>query len=207
MFTGIIQDTGIIVNRTINKDSIRFTVKPENKSFNKNIKIGDSVSINGACMTVENYKSTEFNFTTIKESLSKTNLSVLKLEELVNLESAMTLRSKLDGHIVQGHVDCTGIIKKITALKDSWEYFIEFSSEFRENIIKIGSIAINGVSLTIADIPKETSRKILIKVAIIPHTYKNTNFRKFKTGDMVNVEFDMLGKYVNRIFKNKNTGR
>lgn len=207
MFTGIIQDTGIIVNRTINKDSIRFSVRPENKSFNKNIKVGDSISVNGACMTVENNNSTEFNFTTIRESLSKTNLSLLKLKELVNLESAMTLRSKLDGHIVQGHVDCTGVVKKINVLKDSWEYYIEFRSEFRENIIKIGSIAINGVSLTIADIPKETTKNILIKIAIIPHTFKNTNFRKFKAGDKVNIEFDMLGKYVNRIFKNKNTGR
>ena len=201
MFTGIIQATGIIINRSVNKDSIRFTVKPENKSFSKSIKIGDSVSINGACMTVENIKSGEFGFTTIKESLSKTNLSALKLKDLVNLETAMTLRSKLDGHIVQGHVDCTGEVKKINKLKDSWEYFIEFSSEFRENVIRIGSVAINGVSLTIADISKETSKNILIKVAIIPHTYKNTNFSNLKSEDKVNIEFDMLGEYVNRIFK------
>lgn len=206
MFTGIIQDTGKIVNRTVYKDSIKFTVKPDNKIFTKNIKIGDSVSINGACMTVENSKSGEFSFTTIKESLSKTNLSALKLSNLINLETAMTLRSKLDGHIVQGHVDCTGEVRKIIKFKDSWEYFIEFSSEFSENIIRIGSIAINGVSLTIAGIPKETSKKVLIKIAIIPHTYKYTNFNKLKEGDKVNIEFDMLGKYVNRIFKNKNTG-
>ncbi|HMQ68047.1 MAG TPA: riboflavin synthase [Ignavibacteria bacterium] len=202
MFTGIIQDKGKIVKRTVNKDSIRFTVKPESKIFTKNLKIGDSISINGACMTVENIISGEFSFTTIKESLSKTNLSALKSDDLVNLEEAMTLRSKLDGHIVQGHVDCTGTVKKITKLKDSWEYFIEFSSEFSQNIIPIGSIAINGVSLTIAAIPKENAKNVLIKVAIIPHTFKHTNFSKLKAGDTVNIEFDILGKYVNRIFKN-----
>ena len=207
MFTGIIQDTGKIVSRTVNKDSIRFTVKPGNKKFTKNLKIGDSVSINGACMTVEDINSGDFNFTTIKESLSKTNLSALKLNDLINLEEAMTLRSKLDGHIVQGHVDCTGIVKEIKKLKDSWEYFIEFSSKFSQNIIPVGSIAINGVSLTIAAIPEERSGKVLIKVAIIPHTFKFTNFSKLKAGESVNIEFDMLGKYVNRILKKKNTGR
>ena len=111
------------------------------------------------------------------------------------------MNSKLDGHIVQGHVDTTGIVKKIIKLKDSYEFFIEFTSRFRNNIIYVGSIAVNGVSLTIADIVKETKRSILIKVAIIPHTMEVTNFRYLKAGDKVNIEFDLMGKYVQRILK------
>ncbi len=145
----------------------------------------------------------KFEFTTIKESLSKTNLSSLKLKDLVNLEKAMTLNSRLDGHIVQGHVDTTGKIKKIVTLKDSWEYYIEFPVKFSCYVIYVGSISVNGVSLTVAQIVSDNSKKTLIKVAIIPHTFEVTNFKDLKVNDTVNIEFDMLGKYVNRIFEKK----
>ncbi len=200
MFTGIIQDVGRVKGKTAKGDSIKFLVEPSSKKFLKDVTAGESISINGACMTVEKKLSGKFEFTTIMESLSKTNLSTLKINELVNLEKAMTLSSKLDGHIVQGHVDSTGVVKKIITKKDSWEYYIEFDSKFRDNIIYVGSIAVNGVSLTIAGIVKETVKKILIKLAIIPHTFKVTNFNSLKENDKVNIEFDMLGKYVNRIF-------
>ena len=121
--------------------------------------------------------------------------------DYINLEKAMKLNSKLDGHIVQGHVDITGIVKKIIPLKDSYEFFIEFSSRFRNNIIYVGSIAVNGVSLTVAEIVRETKKSVLIKVAIIPHTMEVTNFRFLKAGDKVNIEFDLMGKYVQRILK------
>jgi riboflavin synthase len=115
----------------------------------------------------------------------------------------MKIDATLDGHIVQGHVDSTGIVKKINQLKDSWEYFIEFSSKFRNNIIYVGSISVNGVSLTIAEIVKESKKSVLIKVAIIPHTYNVTNFKFLKPKDRVNLEFDMLGKYAVRLLTNK----
>lgn len=201
MFTGIVQDQGKIKSMEKAGDSIRFTVLPYSKNFLKDVKIGDSISINGACMTVEKKSTGSFEYTTVKESLSKTNLGSLEINDAVNLEKAMTLKSKLDGHIVQGHIDTTGKVIKINPLKDSWEFFIEFQSEYRDNIIEIGSIAINGVSLTIADIIKETSKLIVIKVAIIPHTLAVTNFKFLKQKDLVNIEFDMMGKYVKRILK------
>ncbi|HMS34848.1 MAG TPA: riboflavin synthase [Ignavibacteria bacterium] len=203
MFTGIVQDTGKVTGRIIKGDSLKFQVEPSDKTFLKDIKAGESISINGACMTVERKSQGKFEFTTVNESLSKTNLSVLKLKDLVNLEKAMTLNSRLDGHIVQGHVDTTGEIKKINTLKDSREYFIEFSGEFRQNVIYVGSISVNGVSLTIAQIINESRKSVLIKVAIIPHTFEVTNFKNMKVNDPVNIEFDMLGKYVKRIFDKK----
>ncbi|MBS1551840.1 MAG: riboflavin synthase [Bacteroidetes bacterium] len=201
MFTGIVQDLGKIISRKVKGDSIKFTVSPTINGYLKDVKAGESISVNGACMTAETVHKNRFEFTTINESLSKTNLSLLSENDFINLEKAMKMDSKLDGHIVQGHVDTTGIVKKIIKLKDSYEFFIEFTSRFRNNIIYVGSIAVNGVSLTIADIVKETKRSILIKVAIIPHTMEVTNFRYLKAGDKVNIEFDLMGKYVQRILK------
>lgn len=198
MFTGIVTDMGKIVANKPKGDSIKFLVEPTIRQYLNDIKTGDSMSINGACMTVEAKKANKFEFTTINESLSKTNLGDLKIGSFVNLEKPMKLDSKLDGHIVQGHVDATGVVKKINRLEDSWEYFIEFSSRFRDNIIYVGSISINGVSLTIAEIVKESKKSVLVKVAIIPHTYDVTNFKYFKINDRVNIEFDMMGKYVMR---------
>lgn len=201
MFTGIVQDQGKILKRAIKGDSINFTVSPSMKNYLKDISAGESISINGACMTAVKVSKDSFDFTTVNESLSKTNLGSLSVNDLVNLEKAMKLNSKLDGHIVQGHVDTTGTVKKVVALKDSYEFFIEFSPRFRSNIIYVGSIAVNGVSLTVAEIVKETKKAILIKVAIIPHTMEVTNFRNMKKGDIVNIEFDLLGKYVQRMLK------
>lgn len=199
MFTGIIQDQGKVKVRNRYGDSIRFKILPCSKAFLKDVKIGDSISINGACMTVEKKGKDFFEFTTVNESLNKTNLGLLDINEFVNLEKAMRMNAKLDGHIVQGHIDTTGFVKKINTLEDSWEFFIEFQSVFKDNIIKIGSIAINGVSLTIADIIKESGKTIVIKIAVIPHTFSVTNFKYLKPEDKVNIEFDMLGKYVKRI--------
>ncbi len=198
MFTGIVTDMGKIIANNPKGDSIKFLVEPTNRNYLNDIKTGDSMSINGACMTIEAKKGRRFEFTTIKESLSKTNLGDLKIGSYVNLEKPMRIDSKLDGHIVQGHVDATGIVKKINNLKDSWEFFIEFSSRFRDNIIYVGSISVNGVSLTIAEIVKEDKKNVLIKVAIIPHTFEVTNFKYFEVGTRVNIEFDMMGKYVMR---------
>ena len=184
-------------------DGIRFAVKPASVDFLASTNIGDSISINGACMTAEMVTENEFEFTTIKESLSKTNLGLLQTGDKVNIEVAMTMNSKLDGHIVQSHVDTTGTVEEIKPLENSYEFFISFPSKFRQNIIYVGSIAVNGVSLTIAEIVSEDNDKVTIKIAIIPHTYEVTTFGNLKAGDKVNIEFDMIGKYVQRIM-NKN---
>ncbi|MEO6694716.1 MAG: riboflavin synthase [Ignavibacteria bacterium] len=201
MFTGIIQDTGKVKSRIKKGDSLGLVVTPDSHSFLSDVKNGDSISINGACMTVETFTADNFEFTVINESLTKTNLGNLEVNSVVNLEKAMTLNSKLDGHIIQGHVDTKGQIQKITNRNGSHEFFIDFSNDFSDNIIYVGSITINGVSLTIADIVEENPIKTLIKIGIIPHTYKITNFNLLKENDMVNIEFDMMGKYVKRILK------
>jgi len=201
MFTGIVTDMGKVVSIVSFGDSIKFSVESKQKNYLKNNITGQSMAINGACMTIEKIKNNRFNFTTIKESLSKTNLGDLKKGSYVNLEKPMIMNASLDGHIVQGHVDTTGKVNRIHKLLDSWEYFISFSSIFRDNIIYVGSIAVNGVSLTIADIVSDTRKEITVKVSIIPHTYKVTNFQFLKPRDRVNLEFDMLGKYVKRALK------
>lgn len=205
MFTGIVTDMGKVMKIQTVGDSIKFTVKPTIKGYLQNVKKGSSIAINGACMTITDRKKDMFEFTTVNESLKKTNLGDLKIGSYVNLEKPMQINSTIDGHIVQGHVDTTGNVQKIIKLKDSWEYYFTFSSKFKDNIIYVGSIAVNGVSLTIAQILKETKKNILIKIAIIPHTWKVTNFKYMKPGDRVNIEFDMLGKFVKRIIENIKT--
>lgn len=198
MFTGIVTSTGKVIKITPRGDSIVFLVHPQTKNYLKDRRKGDSMAINGACMTITSIKSGKFEFTTVNESLSKTNLGDLKIGSYVNLEKPMKLHESLDGHIVQGHVDTTGKVHNIKKLKDSWEFYFEFPLKYKKNLIYVGSISVNGISLTVAGI-KETSKSVIIKVAIIPHTYSATNFMYLKKGDRVNLEFDMLGKFVMRI--------
>jgi len=200
MFTGIIQDVGR-VSGVLNKgDSKGFTVTV-GSDFLSGVKTGDSISVNGACMTVEEYSSDTFVFTTILESLKKTNLGDLKDGYYVNLEKSMTMNSKIDGHIVSGHIDTIGLVDKVIENENSWEFFIKFSNKFSDNVIYKGSIAINGVSLTIAEIVKEGNKNTTIRISIIPHTFNNTTFKGIKEKDVVNIEFDLLGKYVKRILR------
>lgn len=199
MFTGIVTDIGKVLRTTPKGDSIRFLIAPSKKGYLKDRRKGDSIAINGACMTIESLKNNIFEFTTVKESLSKTNLGDLRIGSYVNLEKPMKLSESFDGHIVQGHVDATGTVYKINKLKDSWEFFFEFPNKFKKNIIYVGSISVNGISLTIAQIVRETKNSVIIKVAIIPHTYSATNFKYLTPGDRINLEFDMLGKFVMRI--------
>ncbi|MBN1633016.1 MAG: riboflavin synthase [Ignavibacteria bacterium] len=180
-------------------DSIKFTVEPAQRNYLKGVRKGESIAINGACMTITAKKGRSFEFTTVNESLVKTNLGDLKKGSYVNLEKPMSLNGAIDGHLVMGHVDTTGKVFKVVRLKDSWEYYFTFSSKFKDNIIYVGSISINGVSLTIADIIRESKKEILIKIAIIPHTWKVTNFRYMKPGNRINIEFDMIGKFVKRV--------
>ncbi|MDD5361850.1 MAG: riboflavin synthase [Ignavibacteria bacterium] len=198
MFTGIVTSTGKVIKITPRGDSIVFSVSPEVKNFLKDRRKGDSMAINGACMTITAIKNGVFEFTTVNESLSKTNLGDLIRGSYVNLEKPMKLNDSLDGHIVQGHVDTTGKVYSVKKLKDSWEFYFEFPIKYKKNLIYVGSITINGISLTVAGI-KDTKKSVVIKTAIIPHTYSATNFQHLKKDDRVNLEFDMLGKYVMRI--------
>lgn len=200
MFTGIIQDTGKILSSIDKGDSKKFAVNVTD-GFLSDVKIGDSISVNGACMTVESYSKDTFEFTTISESLKRTNLGKLETNSYVNLEKSMTMNSKLDGHIVSGHIDTIGLIDKVIENEDSWEFFIKFSNKFSDNVIYKGSIAINGVSLTVAEIVKEGNKNSTIRLSIIPHTFNHTNFKFLREGDIINIEFDLLGKYVKRILR------
>ncbi len=202
MFTGIVQTTGRVISVNHTGDSAEIKILPAADNYAEEIKNGDSISVSGVCLTVTSVEKGSLKFTAVKETLSKTNLGELNAGDYLNLEKAMTVNSKLDGHLVQGHVDTTGKVNRIIENTGSHEFFISFSGKFRDFIIKIGSISVDGVSLTIADITEDTDEGIEIKIAVIPHTYQNTAFKHLKEGDTVNIEFDMMGKYIKRIFEN-----
>lgn len=202
MFTGIIETTGTVTSINPTESNKELIIEPYSNEFLIDVKTGDSIAVNGACMTVEEIINGTFKFTAIHETLSKTNLGYLKIEDEVNLEKAMKTEMRVDGHFVQGHVDTTGNVIKVKDLIKTWEYFIEFPAKFSENVIYVGSIAIDGISLTIAEIVEDKRDVTIIKVAIIPHTYDVTNIKDLQEGSIVNLEFDMLGKYVKRIIQN-----
>lgn len=201
MFTGIVETTGKVLSKTKEGTGIRLSVKPNTAGYLKRMKVGDSMAINGACMTITSKNSASFTFDTMAESLKKTNLGLLKSGSLVNLERAMSAGARFDGHFVQGHVDTTGLITKINKLDGSWEIFIEFPKKLADSVIYVGSISVDGISLTVAEIVKDKGTKAVIKVAIIPHTLKVTKLGQAKPGDVVNIEFDMIGKYIKRIIE------
>ena len=194
MFTGIIESLGKITNVKADRGNIDFTIESE---ISKELKIDQSVSHNGVCLTVTQKSDNTHTVTAVKETLDKSSLKNFSVDDLINLERAMKLGERLDGHLVQGHVD--GVAKCISVYVNdgSWIYQFEFDIKNEMLLIEKGSICINGVSLTVFDIVKNT-----FKVTIIPYTYENTSFKKLKEGDMVNIEFDMIGKYLAR-FNNK----
>lgn len=196
MFTGLVEEIGIIKNiKPLGKGR---EISIFSKLINKDINLGDSINVNGVCQTVEFYDSKYFSVTAVEETLRKTNLGTLKVNDKVNLETSLTMSKKLGGHFVLGHIDTTGTIAKIEKLTASWSLTVKFPKEFSKYLIHVGSIAVDGVSLTIAD-----NMESQFSVAVIPHTWENTIFNLKKTGDSVNLEFDVLGKYVDRILNNK----
>ena len=197
MFTGIVETVGEIKELVKNDSFIKVSILP-NLNFD-DVKIGDSISVNGACLTVAELNGKILVFDIVRETLKITNLNTLEISKMVNLERAMLLSSRIDGHIVQGHIDGVGEIIDISTDKDNTEIFIRLEEENSKNCIFKGSIAINGISLTIADIKKN-----IIKIAIIPHTLNNTTLTYVKIGDLVNIETDMLSKYVEKIMSYKN---
>jgi len=195
MFTGIIEDMGIVTNLREEQDNLHITVK---SALTNELKIDQSVAHNGVCLTVVNIKNDQYTVTAIKETLDKTNLKSLKINDKVNLERAMKLGDRLDGHIVQGHVDQTAVCTNIEQQNGSWVFTFKYDPKLNNITIEKGSITVNGTSLTVVN-----SQKDSFSVAIIPYTYEHTNFNTFKIGAEVNLEFDVLGKYVSRLLELK----
>ena len=193
MFTGIIESLGKITNVKADRGNIDFTIESE---ISKELKIDQSVSHNGVCLTVTDKSNNTHTVTAVKETLDKSSLRNFSVDDLINLERAMKLGERLDGHLVQGHVDGVAKCISVSVNDGSWIYQFEFDVKNEMLLIEKGSICINGVSLTVFDIVKNT-----VKVTIIPYTYENTSFKKLKEGDIVNIEFDMIGKYLARFNK------
>ncbi|MBR3889201.1 riboflavin synthase [bacterium] len=193
MFTGIVEETGKI--KAITNSSICISAS----KVLEDTKIGDSIAVNGVCLTVTDLKQNEFNADISQETLKVTALSELKSGSNVNLERALTLSSRLGGHIVSGHIDTVGKIYSISQEKEFYNISIEFPNEFKKYVAKKGSITINGISLTIAE-----ENENIVTIAIIPHTYNNTALKDLKTGSNVNIEFDILAKYVEKNLSTKN---
>jgi riboflavin synthase len=197
MFTGIIEEIGKIVRLTRKSGKIDMHISALKSLFE--LKVNDSVSVNGVCQTVVLKTSDSFKVEAVEETLKKTTLGLLRVGASVNIELPMKLNERLGGHLVLGHVDCTGTIMKIDARASSWMYTVQFPQKFARYIIQIGSIAIDGVSLTIAELEENNFR-----VSIIPHTMENTIFKFYNVNDRVNLEFDIIGKYLEQIQKENN---
>jgi len=191
MFTGIIETLGTVKQLTTVKDNLDITIE---SSITNQLKIDQSVAHNGVCLTVVEINDDQYKVTAIKETLDKTNIGDLQINDIVNIERAMKLGDRLDGHIVQGHVDQTAICIEATETNGSWLYTFEYDPKLNNITIEKGSITVNGVSLTVVN-----SQKNSFSVAIIPYTYEHTNFNQFKIGTKINLEFDVIGKYVKRL--------
>ncbi len=198
MFTGIIEEIGEIINIKKQHTNIHFYVK---SNMTKALKVDQSVAHNGVCLTVVSVhrEKDTYMVTAIEETLKKTNLSQLKIGSKVNLERGAQINARLDGHIVQGHVDQTAICISAKEHDGSWTYRFEYDTKPQNVTIEKGSITINGVSLTVVD-----SDINAFSVAIIPYTYQHTTFKYLKKGDIVNLEFDVIGKYVKRLMEVQN---
>ncbi|MBT6161012.1 MAG: riboflavin synthase [Flavobacteriaceae bacterium] len=191
MFTGIIEAFGRITALEKEDQNLHLTLQ---SPLAAELKIDQSLSHNGVCLTVVACNDSEYTVTAIKETLDKSNLGVLQIDALVNLERAMKLGDRLDGHIVQGHVDHTAKCTNIRFEGGSWVFSFEYTSATPHVTIEKGSITVNGVSLTVVD-----SKTHGFSVAIIPYTYEHTNFHTFEVGSIVNIEFDMIGKYISKL--------
>lgn len=193
MFTGIVESLGKITDLKVDRGNIDFTIESD---ISKELKVDQSVSHNGVCLTVTEINNNTHTVTAVKETLDKSSLTNFSVNDLINLERALKLGERLDGHLVQGHVDGVAKCLGVSVNDGSWIYKFEFDISNEMLLIEKGSICINGVSLTVFDIAKNN-----FKVTIIPYTYENTSFKTLKEGDIVNIEFDMIGKYLARFNK------
>lgn len=197
MFTGIIEQMGVVESivqkGTNNSYTVHAAMAPE-------LKVDQSLAHDGVCLTVEQINGNQYQVTAIEETIRKTNLLDWVVGKKINLERCMQMNGRLDGHIVQGHVDCTATCTEAKTLNGSWEYRFEFDPAFAALVIEKGSVAVNGTSLTCFNVSESA-----FTVAIIPYTYANTGIYQLQVGDKVNIEFDILGKYVQRTIALKNT--
>ena len=191
MFTGIIETLGIIKNMETQQDNMNVTVS---SSLTNEMKIDQSLAHNGICLTVIDINDKEYTVTAISETIAKTNLSEWRIGDEINLERAMKLGDRLDGHIVQGHVDQKGNCTSFEETNGSWYFTFEYDPSLNNITIEKGSITVNGVSLTVVN-----SNENEFSVAIIPYTFEHTNFKNIKVGTIVNLEFDVIGKYITRL--------
>ena len=191
MFTGIIEDLGVITKLRHDLDNLHITIKSK---ITSELKIDQSIAHNGVCLTVVDLENDQYTVTAIKETLDKTNLGGLKNNDTINIERSLKLGDRLDGHIVQGHVDQTATCIDVQENNGSWTYSFMYNKGFGNITIEKGSVTINGVSLTVVDSKKDT-----FSVAIIPYTYEHTNFNAFEIGTIVNIEFDVIGKYIAKL--------
>lgn len=198
MFTGIVEEIGEVIDVIKEDHNVHFVIK---SVISSELKIDQSISHNGVCLTVVEQQEDWHKVTAISETLGITNLNTLKRGDLVNLERCLKVGDRLDGHMVQGHVDSTAKCIKVTEENGSWRYLFEGNNEVEKLVVHKGSICINGVSLTVTRTINQE-----IEVAIIPYTYEHTNFQQIQAGDVVNIEFDILGKYFLKNAKNL-TGR
>ena len=194
MFTGIVEEIGEVIDVIKEDQNVHFVIK---SVISSELKIDQSISHNGVCLTVVEQQEDWHKVTAISETLGITNLNSLKKGDLVNLERCLKVGDRLDGHMVQGHVDSTAKCIKVTEENGSWRYLFEGNSEVKQLVVYKGSICINGVSLTVTKTMNQE-----IEVAIIPYTYEHTNFQQIQVGDLVNIEFDILGKYFLKNAKN-----
>lgn len=194
MFTGIIEAFGRVESLEKEGDNLHLTLASD---LAPELKIDQSLAHNGVCLTVVAVNNTTYTVTAIKETLDKTNLGELNLGALVNLERAMKLGARLDGHLVQGHVDQVGFCTQVEEENGSWRFRFQYDPAAQNLTIEKGSITVNGVSLTVVD-----ARKDEFSVAIIPYTYEHTNFHQISQGTKVNLEFDLVGKYISQMYRN-----
>lgn len=195
MFTGIIETLGEVKDLKKEGENLHITLV---SNITTELKIDQSVAHNGVCLTVVAINDNAYTVTAIQETLDKTSIGKLKIGDPVNLERAMVLGARLDGHIVQGHVDQTARCHSIEEKDGSWIFTFKYDSTLNNVTIEKGSITIDGTSLTVVD-----SKKDSFSVAIIPYTYQNTRFNSYKAGTVVNLEFDVIGKYVAKLIANR----
>ena len=194
MFSGIVEEAATVVQLEREQENLHITMQC---SFTDELKIDQSISHNGVCLTVIHIEKDKYTVTAILETLQKTNLGLLQVGDKVNLERSTRLDSRLDGHMVQGHVDLTATCTDVKEAEGSWYYTFSYEPKGEEHItVEKGSVSVNGVSLTVVN-----SQDTSFQVAIIPFTYELTNFHQFKAGTVVNIEFDIIGKYIARILK------
>ena len=195
MFTGIIESIGVVKSIHHDKSNINFSIISD---LTSELKVDQSISHNGVCLTVVNLEKDSYTVTAIKETLDKTNLGKLKLGDQLNLERCLKVGDRLDGHFVQGHVDQIATCINVDNENGSWVFTFKYSPLNNNITIEKGSITVNGVSLTVVN-----SKESEFSVAIIPYTFDNTNFNSFKSGTLVNLEFDVFGKYITKLYSKK----